>query len=389
MRRHLASLAMLLLLTGAQAPKASREPPAYSANYEPRSVDERGMWSTADEYERGLRDSSLVVRDEALSGYVRRVLCQTVGDDRCRALRIYIVEDPRFNASMLPNGTMQVHTGLLLRARSEAELGAVLGHEFAHFELRHSLEGFKAARGASDALAWVQVLGGISGQSTRDTAFTLVASFFQFKRAQETSADVLGLAYLAKSPYPARAASEVWQHLMAEQDATASGRKLKTGNRYTTGYLDSHPTDLDRAVYLLQMAATLGDDGDPGVEGHRAAITPHIHRLLNAQVRMNDFGGSEYMLRELAARGGWTGDLLFARGELYRQRANPRDLVTAAQFFGDAIKAGYAEPEVHRNLGLSLLRSGEVTPGRAALSKYLSLKPEAGDAKAIASLLKD
>ena len=380
---------MLALLGGAKGPKPSRAPPAYVANYEPQTVDERGLWSMADEYERELRDSSLVMREEALDGYVRRVLCQTVGDDRCRAVRIYIVEDPRFSASMAANGTMQVHTGLLLRARSEAELGAVLGHEFAHFELRHSLAGFKNRRSASDALAWVQVLGGISRQDTRDSEFTLISSFYRFERAHETAADLLGLAYLAKSPYPARAASEVWQHVMAEQDATAQGRKLKVKHRYTADYFATHPTELNRAVYLLEMAATLADDGDPGVEGHRAAITPHIRRFLNAQVRMNDFGGSEYMLRELAARGGWTGDLLFARGELYRQRANPRDLVTAAQFFGDAIKAGYAEPEVHRHLGLSLLRSGDVTPGRAALSKYLSLKPEAGDAKAISSLLKD
>ena len=44
-------------------------------------------------------------------------------------------------------------------------------------------------------------------------------------------------------------------------------------------------------------------------------------------------------------------------------------------------------PEARRGLGLSLLRSGQVTDGKAALAQYLQLKPDAADAKAIQALL--
>lgn len=381
-------LATAALALVAAAPKGQPLPP-YSPNYEPRSVDERGMWMEADEHERRLRDSPLVVRDEALNAYVRAVLCRTVGEDRCKSVRIYILEVPAFNAQMTPNGAMIVWTGLLLRVRSEAELGAVLAHEFAHFELRHSLKGFKNQRGTSDVMAWASVLGGLANTDTSLLRLVLIGSMFRFNREQESAADLLALQYLNSSPYPAAAASDLWQHVMGEADARAVGRGQKPKQRYSAGFFDTHPTELNRALYLKAAAAKSGHGGDPGTEPYRAAMKPHLPYLLKAQVGLNDFGGSEYLLSELAKTGGWTGDLLFARGELHRLRGNPRDLVSAAKFYGDALKAGYAAPEVHRNLGLSLLRTGQATDGKAALTEYLRLKPDAMDAKTISTLLQN
>jgi len=132
--------------------------PTYSQAYAPTTVDERGAWMEADEDERRLRESPSVIRDLALNAYVRGVLCRTVGDDRCRSVRIYIERVPAFNASMAPNGTMIVWSGLLLRVRNEAELGAILGHEFGHFELRHSVLGFRNQRSGTDLMAWASIL---------------------------------------------------------------------------------------------------------------------------------------------------------------------------------------------------------------------------------------
>lgn len=341
----------------------------------------------ADEVERKLRDSPITIRDEALNGYVRRVLCATVGDDRCRAARIYVVEEPSFNASMAPNGMMLVHTGLLLRARNEAELGSVLGHEFAHFELRHSLNRFKQQRTTFDLIAWVGVAGAIAGANTSLLQWSLYGSTFSYTRQQEQEADLLGQRYLAKSQYPSLAASQIWQNFMAENDATAVGRKRRPNRRYFASFFDTHPTEVQRAQYLKDAAAKTGDErDDSNLAGHRSGIAKYLALFLSDQIKQNDFGGTEHILGQLAATSGWTGDLLYARGELYRTRGNPRDLVSAAQFYGEAIKAGYTAPEARRGLGLSLLRSGQVTDGRAALNEYLRLKPDASDAKAISAL---
>lgn len=370
----------------AMAAPAATLPP-YTLAYEPTTVDERGMWMEADERERFLRDSPLRIRDGGLEAYVREILCREVGDERCKGVRVYVMEIPAFNASMMANGCMEVWSGLLLRARNEAELAAVLGHEFAHFELRHTLLGFKARRGATDVMAWVGVLGAMANKDMGSTNLSIAASLYRYNRAQETQADLLGFKYMAASGYPAKAAADVWQQHMAEEDATAVGRGLKPRQKYQSDIFDTHPTDLKRAEYLAKAAAELPADGDARTAQYRAAIAPYLPRLIAAQTKMNDFGGSDFILNTLAADGGWTGELLFARAELYRARGNPRDLQLAELWYQDAKKAGYARPELDRNLGLALLRNGQAEEGQKSLRTYLAARPDASDAKMIQALL--
>src|SRR3546814_21138659 len=85
---------------------------------------------------------------------------------------------------------LRVYSGLLLRVRSEAELAAVLGHEVGHFEKRHSLMQFKAARGGSDLLAWSALLARLSPSYNTPTAYqdhqiSVYGSFFHFGLNQE------------------------------------------------------------------------------------------------------------------------------------------------------------------------------------------------------------
>lgn len=357
--------------------------PPYVAAYEPKTVDERGLWMMADEYEKFLATSELRIDDEELTAYVERVLCDTVGKDRCAGVRVHILNVPAFNATMSANGAMTVWSGLLLRVRSEAQLAAVLGHEFAHFEMRHSLKGFQQRRSASDAMSWLAVLGGLTQTSTIDTQWSLLGSVYQFNRGQETDADILGLKYLAQSPYPSRAASEVWQQLMEEADATAFGRKIKKKDVYRAGFFDTHPTELNRADYLLNQALTYNDSGDARAREHYAAIQKHLPKFLADQVRLNDFNGTEYILSGIAGTTGWTGELLNVRAELFSARGNPRDLITSTTLYLQAIDAGYRSPETVRGLGLSLVKSGKRTEGAKYLAEYLAAMPEAPDAAII------
>jgi len=275
---------------------------------------------------------------------------------------------------------MTVWTGLLLRVRSEAALGAVLGHEFAHFELRHSLKRFEQRRSTSDVLAWASVLGGVAQTDTRDTQISVIGSLFQFDRGQEKEADLLGLRYLSQSGYPSRVASEVWQHLMEEADATAYGRNLKKRHRYRAGFFDTHPTELDRADYLLEESLKYADAGDAASKRYYETITAYLPALLNSQIKLNDFNGTDYILNGIATRTGWTGELLQARAEMYSARGQPRDLVTATTLYLNAIDAGYRNPNTLRGLGLSLVKSGKRTEGARYLAEYLDAVPQAPDA---------
>jgi beta-barrel assembly-enhancing protease len=378
----LVALTAVLAAAPAVAQKKPPPLPTYTAAYTPTGVDERGLWMESDEIERRLRDSRSVIKDPALTDFVREVLCRTVGQDRCASVRIYVQRIPAFNATMYPNGAMTVWSGLLLRVRSEAELGAVLGHEFAHFELRHGVKGFKNARSGTDLMAWA----GILLPYSPSFQIGAIGQIFAFDRAQETEADLQGLRYLGPSDYPSAEAASVWERLMAETDASALGRKRKATQRYAAGFFASHPTVPARAAYLRKAAQEIGDTGPYPTDRYRETLANWLPEFLSDQIKLNDFGGSEYLLNELAVDG-WTTPLLFARGELYRERGNPRDLVSAALFYQQAIDQGGAAPEAYRGLGLSLLRSQQPVPGRAALREYLHNRPEAPDAALISTLI--
>jgi predicted Zn-dependent protease len=362
--------------------------PPYGGAYQPQTVDERGIWMLADEDEREVRDSKFLIHDAALETYVREVLCRTVGQDRCLGVRVYIERVPAFNANMAPNGKMVVWSGLLLRVRNEAELAAVLGHEFAHFEERHSLLAYKQRRLASDVIMWASFLGntGYLGNTRSLIQSTALGSVFQYSRAQETSADLKAFSYLAASGYRTGAFADIWARIMDEADATAAGRKRRSQRYDQVAFFSSHPTSLDRATYLRALAVQAGDQGEVDDVRFHAAMAAWLPQFLDDQLKLNDFGGTEYLLGQLAGSD-WTPALLYARGELYRMRGNPRDLVAAAQFYRDALAKGATDPAIYRNLGTTLLRNGDAAGGRQALADYLRLQPDASDKAMIATLI--
>ena len=372
----------------ATAPGPAPAPAPYAGVYQPQGKDEIGIWHEDDESERHLASSPQVIHDEALTGYVKGVLCEAVGAARCNATRVYILREPSFNANMSPNGTMRVYSGLLLRVRSEAELGSVLGHEFGHFERRHTLERHRAWRSGTNFLAWAEVLASMSnspyaGQAFNNTQLSIYGGLYRFNRDNEREADLLGLGYLNDSALRPQAAARVWRNQIAEAEASARVRGLNKPRFDRIAFFASHPPDAEREAYLSALARPDGDSRDEGRERYAAAMAKWLPVFLDDQIKLNDFGGSEYIINELAENG-WTAPLWQARGELFRTRGAPRDLVFAADFYQKAIALDPTLAEAHRGLGLALVKTGHAADGRAELRRYLQLKPDALDAAMIA-----
>lgn len=391
-RTYLTLLAALLIMwPGCATAQKAVTPPPYAGHYQPQGVDEIGLWKEMDEDERKLANSPIVIRDEALNAYVRSILCASVGTDRCNATRVYILRTPVFNASMTPNGTMRVFSGLLLRVRSEAELASVLGHEFGHFEQRHSLERFKAQRSGSDLLSWAAVLGSMSNdayayQNFQNMQLSVYGQLLRFSRDQEREADQRGVGYLNSSALPPQAASTVWQNVMGEAEASAVSKGLSKPKFDRIAFFATHPPHAERARTLAALAAPEAAAREDGATRYREALAPWLPLFLDDQIKLNDFGGSEYILRNLAENG-WTPQLWLARGDLYRARGNPRDLINAAEFYQSAVVGNPDIAEAHRGLGLALIKTGRRSEGQISLRRYLELKPEAHDAAMISMLV--
>ena len=404
MKRLLASVAMTGLALQPLAAQDAEDPeiveaeavddtPLPSAHgYEPQDDLEKGLWYEMDEAEKRLKESRFLIEDPELNDYVRSVLCKTVGEERCQATRLYLVRTPQFNASMAPNGVMLVYSGLLLRMRDEAQLAAVLGHEFTHFEKQHSLRIFRSIRSKTDIMSWLSVLPvRLPYAASMVSQYALIGSVYSFNREMEREADAGSIDELVSAGYDPRAASAIWSQLGAEMDATAKERRHRSDKNRNGGLFATHPRSTDRMGKLAMLAReAMAEDTeyDRGTAEYRAAIGDWWPKLIDDQIALKDFGGTEYLLATLAGDDplGWTGDLLYARGELYRARAEEGDFAQAADFYRQAIATGTAPAESWRGLGISLLRDGFKDEGQAALRSYLDLRPDAPDAALLASM---
>ncbi|MEQ1537309.1 MAG: M48 family metalloprotease [Sphingorhabdus sp.] len=369
MKRLLRSLAVSAALMASVSATASGTP-----EYGPRDETERGLWQQMDEYERELKTSEFLMTDPALNAYVKGVLCKAVGTERCGATRIYIVRTPQYNAMMAPNGMMIVWSGLLLRTRNEAELATVLGHEFAHFEKRHSIQMYNNIKSKTDAMTWLSVLpGGFLAQ------MSLMGSVMSFNRDMERQADLVAVDDLARSGYDPIAASEIWEQLRAEMDSTAQGKRMRKAMDNAGDFFSSHPNSKERMEYLRAAATGKRANGQTmGAESYRRALAPWWPELINDQIKLNQFGATEFLLNSMA-RGKWSADLLYARGELYRARGKDGDFASAIGFYKQAIAQDATLAESYRGLGVSQMRSGSKDEGKKSLKLYLEKRPLAGD----------
>jgi beta-barrel assembly-enhancing protease len=370
----------LLIASSLLSIAATKPEVKVGAGYQPQDQDERGLWMQMDEQERELKTSNFVMRDPAINDYVRGVFCKTVGQEQCRDVRIYVMRTPYFNANMAPNGMMQVWSGLLLRTRDEAQLAAILGHEYTHYEKRHSLLLFHSAKKNLAAGAWL-------GMIIPLIQLAMVGAIFENSRDMEREADSGSIGLMAKAGYDPGAASKIWEQLRAEMDATAEARKKKSRKDKSGGMFATHPPTLERMTALKAQAEKQAVTGKPTLnrDAYRKAMQAYWPSFIDDQIKLNDFGATDFLISNLASEG-WTPELSYARGELYRSRGTPDDITKATGFYRQSISTPGGPVEAWRGLGLALLRGGNAGEGQAALKEYLAKKPDASDRAMVAMM---
>ena len=153
------TIALLSIGFGVLAADFPVPEPRVPPGYQPIDAEtELGLWMELDEYELAIRRSALLVVDAPINDYVNRVACRVTGE-YCADLRIYIIRNPGFNASMTANGVMQVWTGLLVRVSSEDELAAVLGHELAHYTQLPTVDRLRRSKSSMASSSVIRVAG--------------------------------------------------------------------------------------------------------------------------------------------------------------------------------------------------------------------------------------
>jgi beta-barrel assembly-enhancing protease len=357
--------------------------------FKPADTDERGLWAQVDQMEQDVRKSNAIIRDPALNRYMTDLVCRLAGDF-CPDVRVYILRTPYFNASMYPTGMMHVWSGLLLRMRSEAQLAAVLGHEIGHYLRRHSIKRWRDVRNKSSIMSLVGLpLAIASAGASYAVMMAMQGSIAVNSRDDEREADAFGLRLMDRSGLELNAASAVWQQLIDERDASARSRGKKKARDDFSFFASSHPQSAERMADLAASAKALRR-ADAKYSDRRAdylaALGTHRRDFLLDQIKLNDFGGTDYLVHALAADG-WTGELKFALGEIHRQRGGPDDFAKAAGLYREAVALPDVPPEAWRGLGYTLIKLGDAPAGKEALARYLAAKPEAADAAMVKYML--
>jgi len=147
--------------------------------------------------------------------------------------QFHAIDEGTVNAFALPGGHVYVTKGLDAFVHSDDELAAVMGHEMAHIELRHCLDGHRYATvfrrvGLADA-------GEIMDAMRRALAIS-------YSREQEFNADARGAVMAAQAGYDATAAIRVFRRLALQE--------APRGNDLLRPYFESHPGAEERAQRL-------------------------------------------------------------------------------------------------------------------------------------------
>ena len=363
--------------------------PLIGPGYRAVDPDEKGLWQQCERVEEEVAGSNLLLRDPALTGYLRDIIGH-VGGPAARDMRIYLARVPAFNAMMFPTGFAVVFSGLLLRMRNEAQLAGVIAHESGHFLRKHQLRQYRDIKRKSDIFAAVSLIGGMAGGAaglytgnlSQLAELGTIMSLFRYSRETEAEADAMGVRLIAEAGYAPTAMPETWAQLIGEETLSARYRRKRRDRGYDL--FATHPAPEARMADLRLSAAEVTVPGRT-YDDHRARYLAAIGQirpmLLDDQVKLNDPGASEYIV-ELLAKDGWDGQLTFTQAEIFRLRGDLKanDAARAAQGYAAAVRYPDAPPEAWRWHGLMLQKAGRPGDARDAYARYLALAPNAPDA---------
>lgn len=360
--------------------------PLVGPGYRPTERDEMGLWKEMDRVEEEVADTNLLVNDPKLTGYLRDII-GTVGGPAAKDFRIYLMRIPEFNAMMFPTGFAVVFSGLLLRMRNEAQLAGVIAHESGHFLRRHMIRSWRDMKRKTDMFAIGAMLAGVGGAGAgvylgdyvQLAQFGAILSLLQYSRAMEAEADAMGAKLIAETGYPPMEMANIWEQLIGEENASA---RYRGKHRRKGSIFDTHPSEGSRMIDLRADAEEITVPGKV-YDNHRARYLATIGgirpTLLDDQVKLNDPGASEYLIQTLA-QDGWDGVLRFYEGEVWRLRNRAGDDVRADQSYAASVAYPDAPADAWRWHGISLMKSGRTAEAKAALARYLKMKPDAPDA---------
>jgi len=380
LQRNATALALLCTMAACSgAPRTDLQP----GEVPPADSVEAGLWMQGDRAEAALRSSGRVIDDPELQAYVQDLACRLAGP-HCPAVRVYVVRQPYFNATMMPNGTMAVWSGLLLRCENEDQLATVVGHEIGHYLRRHQVQHWETMR---NSLTAAQLFGVVTaGLGVPLGGFAMLGAYghvMAYGRDLEREADALGFQAMTEQGYDPQQASRIWQNLIAERDAAEEDAP--------DPFFASHPPSEERMRTLAEMAKAAPATASRTSDDSRfhALVTRHRATWLEDEIDLGHYKKLQVVLDRLKLSGQSPGIVWHYQGEVLRRDAEVEDKSEAIAAYRKALAFADAPAVTHRSLALLLDRQGDDAGAHAAYEAYLAAAPDAHDQNMIRYYMKN
>jgi Zn-dependent protease with chaperone function len=167
-------------------------------------------------------------------------------------VRVYVIDNPEWNAMAMGNYSIYVFSGLL-EDLDDDELAIVLGHEIAHASHEHTRKQYRrgllvqlGAVGATVALGTqledteTQVAGVLAG-------LTAVAFANGYSRNHEDQADRVGMRYAYEAGYDVSKAPRLWQRFGEKYGEPGKAQNILFGD-HSRSSLRARALDLEIAI---------------------------------------------------------------------------------------------------------------------------------------------
>jgi predicted Zn-dependent protease len=281
------------------------------------------------------------------------------------------------NAYAFPGGSIAATRGILVKLDNEAELAALLAHEIAHVNARHTAEhmsksaligilvaGASAAAGASGYGDLARDLGGLG-------AGALLA---HYSRENEREADALGMEYMTRTGYTPWGMVGLHEVLLEERQRKPSTLDLM---------FSTHPMSEERHQTAIQAARTRyaamldAPDHRERYLDHTAslrAISGAIAVLQDGETAMGDgnYPQAEEKFAQalIVAPDDYAALVMMAKCQLVQKKIDP-----AETYASQAVQVYPQEAQAHGVLGLAGLHNEKYEQAYNRFSIYDRLLP--------------
>lgn len=195
-----------------------------------------------------------LLRDDEIEGTIRAMadpIFQAAGLD-AKAIRVYIVNDPRLNAFVAGGQNLFLNAGLLIRTENPQQVEGVIAHESGHIAGGHLSRVVEAQSNASAEAIIGALLGAAAAVAGAPQVGTAIIAggltlgqrnLLAFSRTQEQAADQGAVTFLGRLGQPPTGLLE-FLDILARQDAQTV--------RNADVFLRTHPLTSDRVNRLRE-----------------------------------------------------------------------------------------------------------------------------------------